>query len=86
MGFVNILRINEVCRRMTESNECITDIAMDCGYNNIANFNRQFLALKGMNPTQFREHHLRLKQKVSSFAPEQASSRRIYEHSVSMAS
>jgi AraC-like DNA-binding protein len=86
VGFVNILRINEVCRRMTESNDCITDIAMDCGYNNIANFNRQFLALKGMNPTQFREHHLRLKQKVSTFAPDQTSSRRVHEHSVSMAS
>ena len=87
VGFVNILRINEVCRRMTESNECITNIAMNCGYNNIANFNRQFLALKGMNPTQFRERHLRLKQNAILFASEHAASRRILDGCVvSMAS
>ena len=69
VGFVNILRINEVCRAMTESSDCITQIAMDCGYNNIANFNRQFLALKGMNPTQYREHQLRLKQSALQYSP-----------------
>jgi AraC-like DNA-binding protein len=85
VGFVNILRINEVCRLMTQSNECITNIAMNCGYNNIANFNRQFLALKGMNPSQFRERHLRLKQNAILFSFDQASSRRVYEYGVSMA-
>ncbi|MBS0420109.1 MAG: AraC family transcriptional regulator [Proteobacteria bacterium] len=67
VGFVNILRINEVCREMTEGNDCITNIAMNCGYNNIANFNRQFLALKGMNPSQYREQHLRMKQNATTF-------------------
>ena len=79
VGFVNILRINEVCRTMTESNECITSIAMNCGYNNIANFNRQFLALKGMNPSQFRERHLRLKHNAIQFTVDTASSRRLLE-------
>lgn len=79
VGFVNILRINEVCRTMTESNECITSIAMNCGYNNIANFNRQFLALKGMNPSQFRERHLRLKQNAILFSPDNGSARRVME-------
>ncbi|HZR34977.1 MAG TPA: AraC family transcriptional regulator [Nevskia sp.] len=68
VGFVNILRINEVCRTIAESNECITNIAMNCGYNNIANFNRQFLALKGMNPSQYRERRLRLKLNAVQFA------------------
>ncbi|GAH37446.1 unnamed protein product, partial [marine sediment metagenome] len=79
VGFVNILRINEVCRTMTESNECITNIAMNCGYNNIANFNRQFLSLKGMNPSQYRERHLRLKQNAILFSGENVSSRRVVE-------
>jgi AraC-like DNA-binding protein len=60
VGFVNILRINEVCQRLMDGRECITDIAMSCGYNNIANFNRQFMAVKGMNPSQFREQRQRL--------------------------
>jgi len=79
VGFVNILRINEVCRTMTDSNECITNIAMNCGYNNIANFNRQFLALKGMNPSQFRERHLRLKHNAIQFSVDNASARRLLE-------
>ena len=60
VGFVNILRVNEACRRLAESDACITEIAFSCGYWSIANFNRQFLQLKGMNPTQFRERRLRL--------------------------
>lgn len=70
VGFVNILRINEVCRVMADSHECITNIAMNCGYNNIANFNRQFLALKGMNPSQYRERHRLLKQSAIRFSSE----------------
>jgi AraC-like DNA-binding protein len=66
VGFVNILRINAVCRLLMETNQCITEIAMDCGYNNIANFNRQFMALKGMNPTQFRERRLHLLDRPAS--------------------
>jgi AraC-like DNA-binding protein/mannose-6-phosphate isomerase-like protein (cupin superfamily) len=60
VGFVNLLRINEVCRRLMAGTMSITDIAMSCGYNNIANFNRQFLAQKGMNPTKFRAYRERL--------------------------
>jgi AraC-like DNA-binding protein len=80
VGFVNILRINEVCRIMTESNEGITSIAMNCGYNNIANFNRQFLALKGMNPSQHRQRHLRLQRKAELFSAKSAGTRRVLEH------
>jgi len=76
VGFVNILRINEVCRAMAESGDCITHIALNCGYNNIANFNRQFLALKGMNPTQYRERHLRLERSAMLCSPDNARSRR----------
>lgn len=58
VGFVNILRVNEACRKLAETDACITEIAFSCGYWSIANFNRQFLHLKGMNPTQFRERRL----------------------------
>jgi len=79
VGFVNILRINEVCRIMANSIECITNIAMNCGYNNIANFNRQFLALKGMNPSQYRERHLLLKQNAIRFSSESRPVRSLLE-------
>lgn len=75
VGFVNILRVNEACRMMVDSNEGIANIAMNCGYNNMAHFNRQFLTLKGMNPSQYRERHLRLKENAIRFSTE-ATSRR----------
>jgi len=56
VGFVNTLRINEACRLLDASTSAIIEIAMSCGYNNISNFNRQFLAVKGMSPSEFRQH------------------------------
>ena len=32
----------------------ITEVCFASGFNNLSNFNRQFLAQKGMTPTQFR--------------------------------
>ena len=53
--YVNRLRINLACQLlMSESGLPITEICFAVGYNNISNFNRQFLALKGMPPSRFR--------------------------------
>ena len=32
----------------------ITEICFEVGFNNLSNFNRQFLAEKGMTPSRFR--------------------------------
>ena len=39
---------------MSKSEMSITDICFSAGFNNISNFNRQFLAQKGMAPSRFR--------------------------------
>jgi len=53
--YVNRLRINLACQLlMSESAMPITEICFAAGYNNVSNFNRQFLALKGMPPSRFR--------------------------------
>ncbi len=53
--YVNRLRINLACQLlMNESELPITEICFAAGYNNISNFNRQFLAQKGMAPSRFR--------------------------------
>lgn len=69
VGFVNRLRINEACHRLRHTDDGITRIAFDCGYWSLANFNRQFLHLKGMNPSRFREAQRRMAEKP---APEPA--------------
>lgn len=53
--YVNRLRINLACQLlMSEGAMSITEICFSSGYNNVSNFNRQFLAQKGMSPSRFR--------------------------------
>jgi AraC-like DNA-binding protein len=53
--YVNRLRINLACQLlMSEGHQSITEICFLAGYNNLSNFNRQFLAQKGMAPSRFR--------------------------------
>ena len=53
--YVNRLRINLSCQLlMSDANASITEICFASGFNNISNFNRQFLAQKGMPPSRFR--------------------------------
>jgi AraC-like DNA-binding protein len=53
--FVNRLRINLACQLlMSNAAQPITEICYAVGFNNLSNFNRQFLAQKGMPPSRFR--------------------------------
>ncbi|WP_020682053.1 AraC family transcriptional regulator [Marinobacterium rhizophilum] len=54
IDFVNGLRINLACERLAHTDEPITDICFFAGFNNIANFNRRFHAIKGMTPSEYR--------------------------------
>ncbi|MBE7496505.1 MAG: AraC family transcriptional regulator [Verrucomicrobiaceae bacterium] len=52
--YVNEVRIGRACRMLAEDAANITDIAMDCGYRNLANFNRRFRQVTGMTPSAYR--------------------------------
>ncbi len=52
--FVNHLRINRACQLLMETDRYVTNICYDVGFNNVANFNRRFLQIKGTTPKQFR--------------------------------
>ena len=52
--FVNQVRVNRACQLLMESERLITDICYEVGFNNVANFNRRFLNVKGMTPSEFR--------------------------------
>jgi AraC-like DNA-binding protein len=53
--YVKRLRINLACQiLMSDEQASVTDICFEVGFNNLSNFNRQFLAEKGMPPSRFR--------------------------------
>ncbi|MFC5609555.1 AraC family transcriptional regulator [Variovorax soli] len=52
--FVNHVRINSACHLLMQTDHLVTDICYQVGFNNVANFNRRFLEIKGMTPTEFR--------------------------------
>lgn len=56
--FVNELRIGQACRALLETERPIGEIAFECGYNNLSNFNRRFAELRGVTPRRFREEHV----------------------------
>jgi AraC-like DNA-binding protein len=52
--FVNHVRVNRACQLLMESDRYITHIGFEVGFKNIANFNRRFLDIKGMTPSEYR--------------------------------
>ena len=52
--FVNRLRVNHAGQLLMESDRPVTSICYEVGFNNVSNFNRRFLAMKGVTPTEYR--------------------------------
>lgn len=52
--YVNTVRIGHACKLLSENNQNIVEVAFQCGFNNLANFNRQFKKFKKMTPTEYR--------------------------------
>lgn len=56
--FVNRVRISRACQLLMDTDQQVTHICYEVGFNNVANFNRRFLEIKGMTPTEFRRQSL----------------------------
>lgn len=54
--YVNRLRINVACELLMDGDASVTDICFQVGFNNVSNFNRQFLEQKGVSPSRFRKY------------------------------
>jgi len=52
--YVAEVRVAHACRLLAESTRSIADVAFEVGFNNLANFNRRFRALRGMTPSAYR--------------------------------
>lgn len=53
--YLTAVRIGHACKILAEQDLNIVQTAYECGYNNLANFNRQFRKLKGMTPSEYRK-------------------------------
>ena len=62
LSYVNQVRLNKACLLLMQSERYVTSICYEVGFNNVSNFNRQFLETKGVTPTEFRrQSQLRFK-------------------------
>ena len=54
-AFTNRLRLEKAARLLRYSEQCLTDIALDCGFSSSATFSRAFRAGYDTSPSQFRK-------------------------------
>ena len=52
--YLNDLRINEACQLLLSSEDNVSKIAQDCGFESLSYFNRVFLRKKQLTPSRFR--------------------------------
>lgn len=55
--YLGRLRVKRACELLINSDLSVTAVCYECGFNNVSNFNRQFLGQKDMPPSQFRRYH-----------------------------
>jgi AraC-like DNA-binding protein len=73
--FVNQTRIYSACTLLAHTDRSVTEICFDVGFNNIANFNRQFVKICDQTPSAYRRTARRCTTPTSttiqerSFAP-----------------
>lgn len=56
IDFLNEVRIGYACKLLTDNTQTTVEGACyGCGFNTLANFNKQFLKVKGMTPSKYRK-------------------------------
>lgn len=53
--YLTSVRVGHACKLLSESDRNVVEIAFESGFNNLANFNRQFKKLKHMTPSDYRK-------------------------------
>lgn len=56
--FVAEIRIKHACKLLTETEDTISQICYECGFNTLSNFNKQFKDIMLKKPTQYKEEFL----------------------------
>lgn len=52
--FLTTVRVGHACKLLAENSSNVAQIAYECGFNNLANFNRQFKKIKNMTPSEYK--------------------------------
>lgn len=53
--FLNEVRVGKACQQLIDTSKSIAEIAYECGFNTLANFNKQFLKARGIQPGIYRK-------------------------------
>ena len=53
--FVNEVRIGHACKLMVDGEQPISNLAYECGFNSLSNFNRFFRQAKGLTPREYKK-------------------------------
>jgi AraC-like DNA-binding protein len=56
--FLNAMRISKACQLLVQTDQLISNVCYEVGFRNLANFNRRFLAVKGITPSDYRKQAL----------------------------
>jgi len=54
--YINQIRVDRASEMLTNTDEKIIDIAIECGYNNISYFIKRFKNIKGITPQEYRRN------------------------------
>ena len=53
--YLNKMRVSKAIQLLKSEDSCISEIALDCGFNNLANFNKIFRHFTGTTPSSLRK-------------------------------
>ncbi|TDN98390.1 AraC family transcriptional regulator [Sunxiuqinia elliptica] len=54
INYINELRISEACKLLSLTDKNIAEVAFECGFNNLSNFNRTFKEVTSKTPKEYR--------------------------------
>lgn len=58
VGFLNNVRIDHARRMLVEESRPVSEVAAQCGFNNLSHFNRLFLRQTGTTPSKYRQEQV----------------------------
>ena len=58
--FIAELRISMACKLLKTNNQSVIQIAYECGYKTLSNFNKKFKEITGTTPKMYRKNYLQI--------------------------